>query len=383
MGSQISASNTDLFLGCQRPFDPEVELDEREATPEMRYGSAFALIMARASELLALPKGVSSQGFATLVSASDVAHKFNVDRETAVKLAEHTLRAWKYLKGWIDSDNPLNIKFKIARVETPMATFLSIQGNKLVTTTRESKIDLESHTYDLDENEIGGTPDRTLASADGKIRIVMDDKTGEDRALVYANPVEMGQLRTLALQTDATHVAVFHSPKSGGSDSIYLDPISPKVLAEHHAALRLAMSRVGDGSLRPGPHCKYCPARSSCPANYGEMVTATAKSVSALTKINLGSLSETVDRGVFTHTWRNLEKMAKIARDLIKEEVAGGAVYEEPDGKILTLVTQKRESLSMTSIRDALGKPAGDAEIERLRKLGAIKAVEYTELRAK
>ena len=169
----------------------------------------------------------------------------------------------------------------------------------------------------------------------------------------------------------------------GGSDSIYLDPISPKDLAKHHAALRFAMSRVGDGNLRPGQWCKYCPARSNCPANYGEMVTATTKSVAALAKVNLGSLSETVDRGVFTHTWRNLEKMAKIARDLIKEEVRAGAVYEEPGGGVLKLVQKKRENISLTSIREALGKKAGEEEIERLRKLGAIKVIEWEEMNSR
>jgi hypothetical protein len=373
-GLQTSASNTDLLLGCSRPFDPAVELDDREATVEMRYGSAFAEIMAMRSRLK-LP---------TPNEYEDVLKRWGLfGTEDHDRLVGHTLRAWKYLKGWIDGDNPLKTKFKVVRVETPMATYLGASGKKLVTTTRETKLDLETHTYDLDEGEIGGTPDRTLASADQKIRIIMDDKSGEDRAMVYANPSAMGQLRTLALQTDATHVAVFHSPRSGGSDSIYLDPISPKQLADHHAALRLAMSRIGDGSLRPGKWCSYCPARGSCPANYGEMVTATTKSIVALSGMGLGSLSETVDRGVFTHTWRNLEKMAKIARDLIKEEVRAGAVYDEPDGRTLQLVEVKRESLSMTSLREALGKKAGDEEIERLRKLGAVKEVVYEELRAR
>jgi hypothetical protein len=374
MGSQISASNTDLFLGCQRPFDPEVELDDREVGDAANYGSAFA-------ELIA--KGLQKQA----VNPKKIVEQWEIDNEESLVLFAHAARATTFLKKWIAGENSLGIKFRIAKVETPMATRIDVSGaGKLLTETRETKLDLESHVYDLDNNEIGGTPDLCLKSLDGRVRVVIDHKSGQDRDLgeaEFANPAEMGQLRTLGLMTDATHVGVFFSPRGREQDDLYLDPIGPKVLAEHHAALRLALSRVGDGSLRPGSHCKYCPARGSCPANYGEMVTATAKSVSALTKINLGSLSETVDRGVFTHTWRNLEKMAKIARDLIKEEVADGAIYEEPDGKILTLVTQKRESLSMTSIRDALGKPAGDAEIERLRKLGAIKAVEYTELRTK
>jgi PD-(D/E)XK nuclease superfamily protein len=372
VGSQISASNTDLFLGCQRPFDPEVELDERDSTPEMNYGSAFAETMATYATKSAGAK-----------EALAIAEKWKLGDEDLDRFTGHTIRAWNYLRNWLTGDNPLKRKFKIVRVETPMATHLSEQKGKLVTVTRETKLDLESHHYDLDEGEIGGTPDRTLVSADGKVKIVMDDKTGEDRQGFYANPSGMGQLRTLALQTDATHVAVFHSPRSGGSDSIYLDPMPTKELASHHSALRLAMSRVGDGSLRPGPHCKYCPARGSCPANYGEMVTATAKSVSALTKVNLGSLSETVDRGVFTHTWRNLEKMAKIARDLIKEEVREGALYEEPfGGGTLKLLPKSKREISLKSIREALGEKAGAEEIERLTKIGAVRTIEWEELRA-
>jgi hypothetical protein len=374
MGLQVSASNTDLLLNCQRPFDPAVELDEREATLEMSYGSAFAEIMAMRRKLK-LP---------TPSEYEEILSHRQIKGEDYDRLIGHTTRAWDAWKSWAAGRNPLGIKLKIVRIETPMATHLDVSGaGKCLTETRETKLNLETHTYDLDEGEIGGTPDVCLKSADGKIRIVSDDKTGQDRALNYNSPSTMGQLRTLALMTDATHVAVFHSPKGGSTDDIFLDPIGPKELAKHHADLRLAMSRIGDGSLRPGKWCSYCPARGSCPANYGEMVTATTKSVSAMTKLNLGSLSETVDRGVFTHTWRNLEKMAKIARDLIKEEVRAGAVYDEPDGRTLQLVEVKRESLSMTSLREALGKKAGDEEIERLRKLGAIKEVCYEELRAK
>jgi Protein of unknown function (DUF2800) len=372
MGIQVSASNSDLLLGCSRPFDPEVELDDREVTPEMNYGSAFAEVMAvgrKAPHLRFLYK-----------EANDAAKRWALSADDANALSEHTTRAFTVWKAWAAGKNSLGVKFKTVKVEAPMAVHVPEKGKPV---TRETKLDLETHTYDLDEGEIGGTPDVCLTSADKKIRVVSDDKTGQDRAMNYAEPSRMGQLRTLALMMGATHVAVFHSPKGGNTDDVFLDPIGPKVLAEHHAALRLAMSRVGDGSLRPGKWCSYCPAKGSCPANYGEMVTATAKSVTAMTKLNLGSLSESVDRGVFTHTWRNLEKMAKIARDMIKEEIREGAVIQEPDGRTLTLVDVKRESLSMTSIRDALGKPAGDAEIERLRKLGAIKEVAYEELRAK
>ena len=376
MGSQISASNTDLFLGCQRPFDPSVELDERDANDAANYGSAFA-------EAMAFARQQKSPSLAWTKIIPLAVQKWNLEKEDGVNLKAHIQRAFEFWAKWRDGENPLKQKLTVVRVETPMAAHLSESKGKLATVTRETKLDLETHTYDLDEGEIGGTPDVCLTDASKKIKIVSDDKTGEDRQGFYANPVGMGQLRTLALMTNATHVAVFHSPRSGGSDSIYLDPISPKELTSHHAALRLAMSRVGDGSLRPGPHCKYCPAKSSCPANYGEMVTATTKSVAALTKVNLGSLSETVDRGVFTHTWRSLEKMAKIARDLIKEEVRAGAIYEEPSGKILTLSSKKKRDISLKSIREALGEKAGEEEIARLTKIGAVREIEWEELSAR
>jgi Protein of unknown function (DUF2800) len=372
MGLSVSASVTDLLLQCQRPFAPDTEI-EKDVGDAANYGSAFAELVADA---------LTGADKKRQYGPEAVAEKWDIAKE-AEALEAHAVRAVVFLKKWIAGDNPLKTKLKIVLAETPMATYLGPKGEVV---TWEAKLDLETHTYDLDENEIGGTPDLLLKSADGKIHLVIDHKSGQDRDLSeaeFANPSTMGQLRTLGLMTSATHVGVFFSPRGRAQDDLYVDPISAKELAEHHAALRTAMARIGDGYLRPGKQCRYCDARPSCPANYGEMVTATAKSVTAMTKLNLGSLSESVDRGVFTHTWRNLEKMAKIARDMIKEEVREGARWEEPDGKVLTLTEVKRESLSMTSIREALGKPAGDAEIERLRKLGAVKEVIFEELRAK
>jgi len=374
MGLQISASNSDLFLNCQRPFDPEVELDEREATDAMNYGSAFAEVMAEYRLRGKLPS----------LFVHNVAAKWKLDTDSEGDLAAHTSRAYALWKEW-QLQGPLD-RLKVVRVETPMATFLGATkatAKKLAVQTRETKLDLETHHYDLDANEIGGTPDVCLTSDDKKIRVVSDDKTGEDRAMVYSSPKDMGQLKTLALMTDATHVAVFHSPRSGGSDAIYLDPITPKELAEHHAALRLALSRVGDGSMRPGPWCRYCPAKSSCPTQYGELAVHTGALVKKLSGAGAIQLSDGVDRGLFVQTWSQLEKLAKIAREQIKEEVAAGEVYECPDGRVLTLTEVKRENISLKSIREALGKPAGEAEIERLRKMGAIKEITWVEMRAK
>ena len=381
MGLQASASNSDLFLNCQRPFDPDVELDERDSTLAMNYGSAFAEVMAEYRRKGKLPS----------LFVHAVAARWKLDVDSEGDLANHTSRAWSFWKAWT-TDNLLKKKLKIVRVETPMATYLGKRRQealsstdktpRLEVATRETKLDLETHHYDLDENEIGGTPDVCLTSEDKKIRVVSDDKTGEDRAMLYANPAGMGQLKTLALMTDATHVAVFHSPRSGGSDAIYLDPITPKELVEHHAALRKALSRVGDGSMRPGPWCRRCPAKGSCPTQYGELAVHTGSLVKKFAGGPI-SLKDGVDRGLFVQTWSQLEKLAKLAREQIKEEVREGAVYETPSGHVLTLTEVKRENISLKSIREALGKPAGEEEIERLRKLGAIKEITWEEMRAR
>jgi hypothetical protein len=369
MGIQISASNSDLFLNCQRPFDPEVELDARESTDAMNYGSAFAEIMAKARSSKGLIR------WSEIVSGAIA--RWGITGDDVGNIMVHVQRAFAYWSSWVSGANPLKKKFTIVRVETPMATFL---GEDSVT-TRETKLDLETHSYDLDANEIAGTPDVCLAT-DGKspVRVVLDDKTGEDRALLYASPASMGQLRTLALMTDATHVAVFHSPRSGGSDDIYLDPISPKELAEHHAALRKALARVGDGSMRPGPWCNRCPAKLTCPTQYGELAVHTGALVKKLAGGGAVQLKDGIDRGLFIQTWSQIAKLAELARDQIKEEVRAGAVYETPDGKTLELSTKSRENISLKSIREAFGK-AGEEELERLRKAGAIKKIEWEEMR--
>jgi PD-(D/E)XK nuclease superfamily len=376
MGIQVSASRTDLFLACPRPFDPEIEPDSREDedTSKADYGSAV-------HELVTDQKS----------STDEVLAKWGISTEESLLAVAHASRAIKYLKSWLAGENPFKLKFKIVRVETPLATYLGDSGE---VETRESKFDPETHHYDLDENEIGGTPDWVLVSLPEKgkgkkvqpeIRLVLDLKTGDFHSNEFASPSKMGQMRTLALQTGATHVGIFYSARTGGSDALYVDPISDEALGDHHLTMRGAQALVGSGFMRPDPtrQCRYCPVRGSCSATVGEVVRETSALVKRLDGSGALRLEQSIDRGAFHQIWSNMEKLAKIVRDQTREEVREGAVIERPDGKVLTLSEVRRESLSMTSIREALGKAAGDEEIERLRKLGAVKEVCFEELRAK
>lgn len=50
-----------------------------------------------------------------------------------------------------------------------------------------------------------------------------------------------------------------------------------------------------------------------------------------------------------------------------------GAVIETREGKVLAIQTQNYETLSKKSVLEALGKVAGEKELARLRKKGAIR----------
>src|SRR5580704_1250358 len=342
---QLSASKTDLFLQCQRPFaDDTPEPDEDDRPKAARdYGTQFHK---------ALEVWVSGHG--------------HIDDP---KVIAHAKAAMVFLQNWMTNypSGPLNVIW----TEKHLATRLLKSGIK----TRACEFDEATHTYALRLGEIGGTGD--LLVQNEKTRIIIDYKTGTSKN--YSNP-KTGQMLTLALMTNANAVAIFHSPP-GGLPVIYEEPVTKEELQAHAKALRLQRARVGDGSLRPGPECRYCPVKGTCPTQHGELLVQTTALVRKT--LGAGGLTQEIDRGVFYPMLGKLEKLAKLAREQIKEEVEMGEVYETPDGKTLTIVSvEGRESISKKSILEAMGEKEGGEMLNLLRAKGAIKESSWTELRA-
>ncbi len=352
-GMQVTASKTSLLINCARPFDPEVEREPQESTIEMRYGSALheACEVSRKTD------------FASLAA------EWELPPECAKELKAHTIRTLACLKSWLQGGNPWGETFRVVSRETHRATHIK------TLVTRECDFDAETHTYDLQPGEFGGTDDLVVES-DNR-RIVVDYKSGDWGE--FHIPSELPQMMTLALQTEADAVAILHSPREG-VPVMYCDEISTEDKWRFHRELRRAWGRIGDGSLRPGKWCARCPARESCPAKDGELLKRAGAMIQLA--VSKDALQAPVDKGQFHMFLQELSRLEKRAKEVLRADVKGGEIIVRPDGKVLVLKSKTQESLSKSSIVAALGKQKGEALIKKLRKQGCVKESTHDELRA-
>ena len=357
MGIQDTASKTSLLLECQRPFDPEVETEDSPGEAA-RYGSAWH-------------EGLALRAQGKPVKPKELAEKFEVEGfEVGGGLGAHIDEAWKQTSAWLKRE-----KLTIIEIETPHAAQIGV--NQVF--SRKVEFEADGHHYDLKPGEFGGTPDLVLERKGGKAfeRVVLDYKSGEETEWTAphweTSDPKTPQLLTLALIVQASRVVVFHFPKAS-LPAIYDEKVSSTTLTNFAVKRKLAMARIGDGSLRPGSWCKYCPARESCPAQHAELLEKTTALVKSASGTGLSL--EGLDVGVFHQTWSQIEKLVKIARAQIKERVAAGEIFERPDGKVLTLqMVKPYETVSMTSIKEALSESKAKKEIDRLRDLGVLREV--------
>ncbi len=356
MGKQITASKTPLLLNCSRPFDPSVEHSEEEPSEPARYGSAFHEVLE-----LSAPKA----------DAKAIAERWEVDPK---ELYPHAVRTLAFLKKWLAGDNIYEEVFTVVGRETHRATLLGKTRNS-VPETRECGFEAEGHTYDLRPGELGGTDDLVVTS--DKRRVVIDYKTGDWGE--FHKPATMPQMLTLAIQTNADCVAVLHSPREG-LPVMFVDEVSPALLRDFAGHLRRAMRRIGDGSLRPGPWCSRCPARVGCPAGDADLL----KKANALIKVACSSeeMGRPLNKGQFHMFLQQLDRLAKRAREILREDIRGGEIIVRPDGQVLVLRPKSKENLSKSSIVAALGKQKGEAQIERLRQAGCITVSSWEEIHA-
>jgi hypothetical protein len=368
MGLQPTASRTALLLQCGRPFAPDTHIPPPEEKGEdTLFGSAVH----------ALLKQAASKGGFTLDDAEGEAGFYGLTG-LAGEVFLHASAMWKCLQEWRTPEgNPLGIALKVVGVETPRA-WRPPSGKP-----RDVSFDADTHTYEIQIGEIGGTYDVLLESeahdaSSGLIRVILDYKTGTWGD--FSRPGSLPQLRTLALMEDGvTHLAILHAPR-GGVPVVYIEPAADKF--GHARALRDAMARVGDGSMRPGPECKFCEARGDCPARDGEL----AKTTMALArKAHLGelSLNSEVNDGLMHMFVGSLEKAVERWRADLKERVKGGEVVQRPDGKTLTLVTRQVERLSKEAFIKALGKAEAEEEFDKLRASGVLLSKSEERLEAK
>ena len=364
MARQVTASKTGLLLRCARPFDPATPIEPREPTEAMKYGSCIHKLL----ELSLKSLEVDYEG---------VCSKWGVEDVEGAK--RHLGAILEALKGFMqEGGNPFGVKFGVLFTEVPYATLVAPKSKNTPPRTRECGFDAETHTYDLREGELGGTYDILLYSKDWGY-IVVDLKTGSYGD--WTQPNLLPQMQTLVLQSRLKFkrggrlgrfaAAILHSEKDA-PPVIYCEEIGAAESAHHLKVLRAAMGRIGDGSLTPGEWCAKCPALEGCPANDGNLL---ARSESLVKAANTELMTAAAEPGKLHMFLQQFEALAKRARELLREQVEGGAVITRPDGKTLAIREVEKESLSKASVIEALGKEEGERLIEELRSKGAVKSV--------
>lgn len=385
MGWQPSASKTEILLLCQRPFDPAIEAEPDEPGEPARYGSAFhAVIAACLRSPKKKPLEKNAAGFARAATRAARDHDVKDARE---ELAGHVKSSVKVLRNWLTRE-----KLEVAEVEKAYAVWPHPDGWK----SRAIASHDEDHRYKSAPGEVPGTVDLVATNSNRKRVVVLDHKTGyvedwfaADDFVGFARPTTVAQMRTLGLAVKANEVGIFHADRKG-LPIVYAEPYELDEQRRHNRALYEALSRVGQGFLRPGPYCKRCPARVGCPARAADLLVESAEvlvkaaNAVALEPVDPNALfalpTEPPPEGMLEMRAGALYDMLKRFRELekagsaeLRRLVKAGKIIETRDGKVLSLRTQTYESLSKKSVLEALGKVAGEKLISQLRKKGVIR----------
>lgn len=388
MGLQPSASRTALLLACPRPFDPELEEDPDLPGEPARYGSSFHQVLAACLRSPNAKPLERSTGYAKAVDAAVKAYDV---KRAAHELAGHVKSSAQVLRNWLTRE-----KLAVAEIETAHAVKPREGG---AWTTRAIEPHDEDHRYKSAPGEVPGTVDLVALSANRERAVVLDHKTGNGDEDKFAKPSSIPQMRTLGLVATeiaslrsgvGVEVGIFHADRRG-LPMVYAEPYDRDEQGRHAKALHRALSHIGQGFLRPGPQCKRCPARITCPAHAADLLAESTvalvssantlacepinpKSLLALpdeTALDAGSLEGRA--GALYELLKKFRALDKAGSEEIKRLVRSGAIIETRDGKVLTLQTQTYETLSKKSVIEALGKVAGEKELARLREKGAIK----------
>lgn len=352
---QPSMSKTDDLLACTWPFGRR--FPKGEAIDAARFGSAAHACYAE-----------QLQGVAPEVEAH--ATKFDVEAE---ELEDHVRRTYPNLEKWLTRSNPYKTNFlddaTDIKIEISMALFVAA-GKKYGTAREIDPPDEKTHEYHgVDhKKELPGTLDLVIHTP--RYRLVVDHKTGFDIPQVEGS----GQLlsavaavRTMRPKVLTTIAGYFHAPRSGGGATVYAEEVSPVEIDNHVRRLKYAFKRVGDGRLKPGAACTYCPAYTICPAHGG---STSAGLVELRRKPN--GIMTAADVGRMHQALNEYDGLAKKLRAEIKSWVAANGPVSRPDGKEIAIVMRPFTNLSMESIKRKLGKLEGGRLIEKLEKQGVI-----------
>lgn len=364
---QPTMSKTDRLLSCSFPWGKTVIAEEDVGQPA-RFGSAF-------HELMAMTKTPSRKAI------ERIAAKWSIESDVdANELEARFLAAKPVLDKWLSGDNAWKIDFRKWRTEREVGLAYNYTDD---TARRIRPPDEKTHIYyDAYDHEFPGAADLfaqmiAFARAKDSTILILDHKSG----FLIPQPCESGQLKSLALAacrlTGAKRAIIGFPHAPGDSTPVVLaDELSANELDTHRDALRSAFGRIGDQSLKPGDHCKYCPAMSVCPAHTSALAEMRGSSSALATPEDVGAAHQKLTQ------IRSLFKQydAMIAAEL-RAYVRKHGACPRPDGAVVDLIERSYESLSKASIIRALGPLEGGRMIQKLTKLGCVEENKRVELR--
>lgn len=379
---QPSASRSDILIHCSYWLDPQLELPENTSSDASRYGSAFHEVMAFCL-LKALKSGTKPSAYDNRVVKA--CSHWKLPKSVEGELAGHTWGSFKVLRGWLLGDNPWGIRWNEGRIEVETAYAIDVYDGKSRNISLPTE---EEHHYpDLRTHEVAATLD--FRSEFLNAHLNLDHKTGSSKD--FSSPEEDNQIKTVSLigDGDISIGAVLHADRQG-LPIIYAAGIQLDDLNVHREQLKQSLDRVGDGSMRPGPWCKYCPAKSVCPTQYAELIPSAIAIVESATGIVVDKLprdtavttANQVGKMHFLRT-KMLHMMKKVddeIHDWVRDHPR--EIATRPDGKHLEYLTREREELSKKVFIEVLGKVEAERVFEKLRKQGILVKTSREELHA-
>jgi len=405
-GYQPSMSNSAQLIECSYAYGQEFE--RRVSSEPARYGSSFHELLAHR-----VTAHVRAPLKTVVPNAKTIAARWGEDIKPD-EVDDAVRAALPILMGWLKK-NEFRIDFDAMRKKGLFLLETAVALKPLISGRSISSHDGEHRYHSLVQGELPGTLDLAIIPEVVKAKskpvvkgpvLVLDHKTGEED---FSKPLEKAQLLSLGAAvmrwvgaTEAI-IGVLHARRRG-MPKVYAEHVKLKDLAQYEGRLQTGLARIGDGSMRPGPWCKHCEARSICPAKDAELLQTAgdiltgltaaggALSVQGLTAndVVLAKVPTTLTRerklGMLYSVVRKAENVAKRARVEIKAEILAAATLgqvlmpETLENEYLVIREYDQENLSKKGITDAYGKIKGEKMLQKFRDDGAITTTHVQQL---
>lgn len=212
-----------------------------------------------------------------------------------------------------------------------------------------------------------------VAWRDGDTIHVADIKTGSrdhvEPAATNAQLAGLAVMLASASDAKAARVHLVFADAAGAVvESHDLDALD---LDAEAARLRAMVAAIPDAKPTPGDHCRYCPARGSCPATSAALAEATPDAADVL------PLSAEITTPEHAARVYGVIKLAKLATDALDERlrafVTAHGPIALPSGKRLRMVDGTRETIAWSEEDKAAARAAGRVKVSTFTSMKETK----------